>query len=292
MQSIYQHLPRFRHVVIIHIKTLPLIAYQINPEDILKLEGRVAIVTGGSSGIGRGISIELAREGARVVVCDLREEPMRGKYHDRDVTTLTVDEVCAVGSEGLFVQADVSDEAAVNRVVARTLETFGNLDILVNNAGIFTLGDSQTLSVDEWDRIMGINLRALFLTTRAAVPHLKRSRAGRIVNIASVHAFHGGGGPAYAPAKAGVVNLTRDTAVELASLGITANTICPGYIETPIQDYLTEAEVANALEKTPLPRLGRPKDIGRACVFFASDDAEWITGAALPVDGGWLAPIW
>ena len=139
---------------------------------------------------------------------------------------------------------------------------------------------------------MGINLRALFLTTRAAVPHLKQSRAGRIVNIASVHAFHGGGGPAYAPAKAGVVNLTRDTAVELASHGITANTICPGYIETPIQDYLTEAQIAEAAEKTPLPRLGLPRDIGRACVFFASDDAEWITGATLPVDGGWLAPIW
>lgn len=258
----------------------------------MKLKDRVAIVTGGSSGIGRGISIELAREGARVVVCDVVERPRPGKYHDRDVTTPTLEEVNARGSEGLFVQADVSDEAAVNRLVDQTLAAFGALDILVNNAGIFEPGDSQTTPVETWDRIMGINLRALFLTTRAAVPHLKRSCAGRIINIASVHAFHGGGGPAYAPAKAGVVNLTRDTAVELASWGITANTICPGYIETPIQDYLTEAQVAEALEKTPLPRLGQPRDIGRACVFFASDDAEWITGTALPVDGGWLAPIW
>ncbi len=258
----------------------------------MKLKDRVAIVTGGSSGIGRGISIELAGEGARVVVCDLVERPRPGKYHDRDVTAPTVEALNAMGADGLFVKTDVSDEAAVNRLVDRTLETFGGLDILVNNAGVFALGDSQTLSVEEWDRVMGINLRALFLTTRAAVPHLKQSRAGRIINIASVHAFHGGGGPAYAPAKAGVVNLTRDTAVELASHGITANTICPGYIETPIQDYLTEAQIAEAAEKTPLPRLGLPKDIGRACVFFASDDAEWITGATLPVDGGWLAPIW
>ena len=256
------------------------------------LENRVAIVTGGSSGIGRGISIELAREGARVVVCDLVERPRPGKYHDRDVTAPTVEALRAMGSEALFVQADVSDEAAVGRLVGRTLETFGGLDILVNNAGIFEPGDSQTTPVDTWDRVMSINLRALFLTTRAAVPHLKESRAGRIINIASVHAFHGGGGPAYAPAKAGVVNLTRDTAVELASHGVTANTICPGYIETPIQDYLTQAQVDEALEKTPLPRLGLPKDIGRVCVFFASDDAEWITGTALPVDGGWLAPIW
>ena len=258
----------------------------------MKLRDRVAIVTGGSSGIGRGISIELAGEGARVVVCDLVERPRPGKYHDRDVTTPTVEALNAMGADGLFVKTDVSDEAAVNRLVERTVETFGGLDILVNNAGIFELGDSQTTPVETWDHVMGVNLRALFLTTRAAVPHLKQSRAGRIINISSVHAFHGGGGPAYAPAKAGVVNLTRDTAVELASLGITANTICPGYIETPIQDYLTEAQVAEALEKTPLPRLGLPKDIGRACVFFASDDAEWITGTALPVDGGWLAPIW
>ena len=297
MQSIYKRasqtlaLPLFCERVIIKPGRFQ-IAYPVNPEDRLKLENRVAIVTGGSSGIGRGISIELAREGARVVVCDAVERPRPGRYHDRDVTTPTVEALNALGAEGLFVQADVSDEGAVGRLVERTLESFGGLDILVNNAGIFELGDSQTTSVDTWDRVMGVNLRALFLTTRAAVPHLKESHAGRIVNIASVHAFHGGGGPAYAPAKAGVVNLTRDTAVELASLGITANTICPGYIETPIQDYLTEAQVAEALEKTPLPRLGLPKDIGRACVFFASDDAEWITGTALPVDGGWLAPIW
>ena len=120
---------------------------------------------------------------------------------------------------------------------------------------------------------------------------MRKSKTGRIINIASVHAFAGGGGPAYAPAKAGVVNLTRDTAVEVAGDNITVNAVCPGYIETAIQDYLTPEQIDQCLEQTPLPRLGLPRDIGRACVFFASDDAEWITGTALPVDGGWLAPV-
>ena len=138
---------------------------------------------------------------------------------------------------------------------------------------------------------MAINLRGPYLCTKHSVSHLKKSQAGRIINIASVHAFVGGGGPVYPPAKAGLVNLTRDTAVELASDNITVNAICPGYIETPIQDYLTEEQIETSRHRTPLPRLGLPSDIGRAAVFFASDDAEWITGTALPVDGGWLAPI-
>tara|TARA_B100000029_G_scaffold516847_1_gene636350 strand:+ start:25303 stop:26079 length:777 start_codon:yes stop_codon:yes gene_type:complete len=258
----------------------------------VKLKERVAIVTGGSSGIGRGICVELAREGATVVVCDIIEQPKQGKYHDRDVMVPTVELLNSQGNEALFVQADVSKEIAVNEVVNKTIETFGNLDILVNNAGIFVPGDIETLSVKTWDQIVGVNMRASFLTTRAAVPYLKQSQGGRIINIASVHAFHGGGGQAYASSKAGLVNITRDVAIDLAPHGITANTICPGYIETPIQDYLTEEEISNVRDKTPLPRLGLPKDIGRACVFFASDDAEWITGTALPVDGGWLAPIW
>lgn len=138
---------------------------------------------------------------------------------------------------------------------------------------------------------MSINLRSQFLATKFAVPYIKGSKAGRIINIASVHAFRGGGGPAYPPFKAATVNLTRDTAVELAPDGVTVNAICPGYIETPIQDYLTPEQIEAAKQKTPLPRFGKPRDIARAAVFLASDDAEWITGVALPVDGGWLAPL-
>ena len=257
----------------------------------MRLSGRVAIVTGGSSGNGRGICLEFAREGASVVVADVQEDPKRGKYHDRDVRSCTVDDIESRGGRGLFVQADVATEKAVRHLMAQTVERFGGLDILVNNAGIVIPGGTQELLVPDWDRIMNVNLKAVFLTTKFALPYLEKSKAGRIINIASVQAFGGGGGPAYAPAKAGVVNLSRDTAVEVASKSITVNTICPGYIETPIQDYLTVEQIDTARNRTPLPRLGQPRDIGRACVFFASEDAEWITGTALPVDGGWLAPI-
>jgi NAD(P)-dependent dehydrogenase (short-subunit alcohol dehydrogenase family) len=257
----------------------------------MRLKDRIAIVTGGSSGIGRGICLEFAREGARVVVADVQEEPKRGKWHDTDLATTTVAEIEKLGSAGLFVATDMGEEADVRNMVDRAVAHYGALDIVVNNAGIHIPGNSQELSVAAWDRVMGVNLRGIFLATKFAVPHLKESKAGRIINVASVHAFRGGGGPVYPPAKAGVVNLTRDTAVEVAADSITVNAICPGYIETPIQDYLAAEDIETCRAKTPLPRLGLPRDIGRACVFYASDDAEWVTGTALPVDGGWLAPI-
>ena len=255
------------------------------------LENRIAIVTGGSSGIGRGICLEFAREGARVAVADIQEQPKRGKYHERDIVASTVEEIDNLGGTAIFVQVDMGEETGVEALVERTVKEFGGLDIVVNNAGIYIPGDSQDLSLDDWDRVVGLNLRAVFATTKFTIPHLRSSAAGRIINIASVHATRGGGGPAYAPAKAGLVNLTRDTAVEVAADGVTANAICPGYIETAIQDYLTLEQIETIRQRTPLPRLGVPKDIGRACVFLASDDASWITGVSLPVDGGWLAPI-
>ena len=257
----------------------------------MRLKDRVAIVTGGSSGIGRGICLEFAREGARVVVADIQEAPKQGKWHETDLETTTVAEVEKLGSQGIFVKTDMGEEADVSNMIDRAVSRFGGVDIIVNNAGIHIPGNSQELSVADWDKVMGVNLRGLFIAAKYAIPHLRKSSAGRIINIASIHAFRGGGGPVYPPAKAGVVNLTRDTAVEVATDNITVNAICPGYIETPIQDYLTKEDIEACAERTLLPRLGLPKDIGRACVFFASDDAEWVTGSALPVDGGWLAPI-
>jgi NAD(P)-dependent dehydrogenase (short-subunit alcohol dehydrogenase family) len=255
------------------------------------LKDRTAIVTGASSGIGRGIAIELAREGANVVVADIQEAPKKGKWHDQDVTTPTAEECAILGAKSLFVKTDTSSETDMRHLIDHTVETFGGLDILVSNAGIHIPGGSQDLSVEDWDKVMGVNLRGVYLGTRFAVPHLLESKAGRIINISSVQAFGGGGGPAYAPAKAGVVNLTHDTALEIGKQGVTVNAVCPGYIETPMQDYNTQEIIDACLEKTPLPRLGLPKDVGRACVFLASDDAEWITGVALPVDGGWMASI-
>lgn len=257
----------------------------------MKLKDRVAIVTGASSGIGRGISLEFARQGARVVVADIQQQPRRGIYHEQDTTTPTVEEIGKIGGESIFVQTDVADEAAVAGLTKAAVAAFGGIDIIVSNAGVYIPADSQHLSVADWDRLMGVNLRSVFLLTKFAIPHLSKSPHGRIINIASVHAYGGGGGPAYPPAKAAVVNLTRDTAVEVADRSITANVICPGYIETAIQDYQTPAQIDAARQATPLPRLGLPEDIGHACVFLASDHAAWITGASLPVDGGYLARI-
>ena len=255
------------------------------------LNDRIAVITGGSSGIGRGIALEFAREGARIAIADIQETPLRGKYHETDVTTPTVEEIEKLGTQGIFVQTDVADESQIAHVIQQTVEHFGGLDILVNNAGIHIPGGAQEISIADWDKVVGVNLRGIFVATKLALPHLKQSKYGRIIQIASVHAYGGGAGPAYAPAKAAVVNMVRDTALEIGRFGVTVNAICPGYIETAIQDYLTSEQVEEALEKTALPRFGLPKDIGRAAVFFASDDAEWVTGASLLVDGGFAAGV-
>ncbi len=255
------------------------------------LKDRICIITGGSSGIGRGIALEYAREGARLVIADKQETPLRGKYHETDVTTPTVEEIEKIGAQGIFVQTDVSDESQVADVIQTTVDHFGGLDVLVNNAGIHIPGGAQELSIADWDKVVSVNLRGIFVATKLALPHLKQSKFGRIIQIASVHAYGGGAGPAYAPAKAAVVNMVRDIALEIGQFGITVNAICPGYIETAIQDYLTSEQIEEALEKTALPRFGLPRDIGRAAVFLASDDAEWVTGASLLVDGGFAAGV-
>lgn len=255
----------------------------------MRLKDRVAIVTGASSGIGRGISMQFAREGARVVVADIQEQPKQGIYHEQDTTIPTANAIEKIGGGARFVHTDVAAEEDVTALVAVAVDTFGGIDIIVNNAGIYTQADSQQLSVAEWDRLMGVNLRGVFLLTKFSIPHLARSKAGRIINIASVHAFAGGAGPAYPAAKAAVVNMSKDTAVEVADRSITVNAVCPGYIETAIQDYQTPDQIEAARKATPLPRLGRPEDIGHACTFLASDEAAWITGVALTVDGGYMA---
>ncbi len=257
----------------------------------MRLKDRLAIVTGGSSGIGRAISITLASEGAHVIVSDIDETPKRGKYHEKNTTTPTAEEIIKSGGQGTFLKCDMSDDQQIKKLVAKTIDQHKRLDILVNNAGICFTTDSQDTTTAAFDNLMDINLRGVFLASKYSLPHIKKSKTGRIINIASVHAFNGGGGPAYAASKAGVVNLTKDTAVELAPHGGTVNAICPGYIETAIQDDLTEQDIIESAEKTPLPRLGLPKDIGLAALFLASDDAEWITGISLIVDGGLLAPL-
>lgn len=257
----------------------------------MRLKDRVALVTGGSSGIGRGIALAFAREGARVMVADLREEPRRGRYHETNTTVPTAAAIEAEGGTARFFAVDVADERALAALIEQTVAAFGGLDILVNNAGIHIPGGTAALPLADWDRVMAVNLRAPFAAAKLALPHLRRSRYGRILHIASVHALGGGAGPAYAPAKAALVNLARDTALEVGRDGITVNAILPGYIETAIQDYLAPEQIEACRQRTPLPRLGQPSDVAHAAVFFASDEAEWITGAALVVDGGFTAPV-
>ena len=157
------------------------------------LKDRVAIVTGGSSGIGRGICLEFAREGAKVVVADVREAPKRGKYHETDERPPTAQEIERLGAQALFVEGDVAGEGSVRNLIEATVRHFGGIDFLVNNAGIYLPGTSQEISVEDWDRVVGVDLRVVFLATKFALPHIRKSGAGRIINIASVHAFAGGG---------------------------------------------------------------------------------------------------
>lgn len=251
--------------------------------------GRSVVVTGGSSGIGRGIARCFAAAGANVANVDVEREPKRGERYETDVSRPT-DELVAeeYGVESLFVETDVSDPEAVEAMVETVVDEFGGIDVLVNNAGIFVPGTSQEISVDDWDRVIGVDLDGAFYCAKFAIPHLVE-REGALINVGSVNSAEGGGGPPYASAKAGVVNLTRDLAVELGAENVTVNAICPGFIETAIQDYHTDDSLAEQLEHTLLPRAGRPEDVGNLAVFLASEAGSFIHGEAIYVDGGWTA---
>ncbi|WP_224337808.1 SDR family NAD(P)-dependent oxidoreductase [Haloprofundus halobius] len=253
-------------------------------------DGRVAVVTGGSSGIGRGIALRLAEDGFSVAVVDKRHAPKSGKHYDTNVTKPT-DEAIREEEHGdaVFIETDLTDEADIETTVEEVVDEFGRIDILINNAGILIPGTTLSLSRDDWQRQLDVNLTAYFLTAKYALPHITGSDAGRIVNISSVNAHFGGGGPAYASTKAGIVNFTRDLAMEVADDGVTVNTILPGVIKTPMQDLNNQETMERQERNTPLPRLGEPRDIANAVSFFVSEEAEWITGAQLLVDGGYLA---
>jgi len=252
-------------------------------------DGRTVIVTGGSSGIGRGIAFRFAQEGARVVNADVRRDPAVGKYHgpdDERPTDQYVEE--ALDGAATYVETDVSDPDAVEAMVEETVDTYGGIDVLVNNAGVYTPEGTESVSIEEWRRMIGVDLEGVFFCSKFSIPYLKEAD-GHIVNVGSVHSQEGGGGPAYASAKAAVVNLTRDLAVELGEAGVHVNAVCPGYIKTPIQDYNSEEDIEAVREHTLTPWLGEPEDVGDAAVFLASEEARFITGAALYVDGGWTA---
>lgn len=252
--------------------------------------GRSVVVTGGSSGIGRGIALRFAEEGADVAVADVRRDPKQGEYFETDVETPTDAAIRErTGSDAIYVETDVSDPDAAATLVEETADAFGAVDVLVNNAGIYIPGDSQDLTPEEWHEVLGVDLDGTFFASKAAIPHL-RDRSGAIVNIGSVHATEGGAGPAYPSAKAAVVNLTRDLAVELGNDAVNVNCICPGFVKTAVQDYHTEESLRREMEeRTLLPGVADPEDIGDVAVWLASDEASFVHGETIYADGGWTA---
>jgi NAD(P)-dependent dehydrogenase (short-subunit alcohol dehydrogenase family) len=248
----------------------------------MQLTGRVAFVTGGGSGIGRAICLRFAQEGATIVAVDL--------LLDRAEETIRL--VQAAGGSGLALQANVADDAAVHHAVQQTLSAYSVIHVLVNNAAISQGNDILTIDEATWDLNLAVVLKSVFLITRAVLPSMLAQKRGAIVNISSVNGLTGIGEEPYSAAKAGVINLTKNLAVHYGNQGVRANVICPGTIQTPIwaervrQDPTIFAKLAKWY---PLGRVGLPEDVANAALFLASDQAAWITGAVLNVDGGLMA---
>lgn len=249
------------------------------------LDGRTAIVTGAASGIGRGIALALARAGASVCVADVREAPKGGGDP-------TAEAIRADGGRAAFVECDVADPGDVDGLVEATIDAFGGLDLLVNNAGISHDGTVETTDEATWAAVLAVNLDGVFRCSKAALPHLRESDAPRIVNVASQLGLVGRPRrPAYCASKGGVVNLTRQLAVEYASVPVLVNAVCPGVVRTPLTQASLETPDERAFleDRTPLPYFGEPADIGGVVAFLCSAHARYITGANVVVDGGYLA---
>lgn len=244
----------------------------------MRLEGKAALVTGASRGIGKEIALELARQGADVAV----------NYAGSEASALqVVEEIKNLGRNAFAVQCDVSDSNSVANMVKETVNTFGKLDILVNNAGITKDNLLMRMKEEEWDQVININLKGVFLCTKAVTRQMMKQRSGRIINISSIVGVSGNTGQAnYVAAKAGVIGLTKTSAKELASRGITVNAVAPGFITTDMTDKLTDELKAEMLKQIPLARLGDPADIAQAVVFLASDESRYMTGQTLNIDGG------
>ena len=243
-----------------------------------KLEGKVAVVTGASRGIGRAIALKLADEGAKVVV------NYSGSQAKAEEVVAAIQEA---GGEALAVQASVAKSDEVAALMDTAVKTFGSIDILVNNAGITRDNLLMRMKENEWDDVMDTNLKGVFLCTKAVTRQMMKQRAGRIINISSIVGVAGNAGQAnYVAAKAGVIGLTKTTAKELASRNILVNAIAPGFIETEMTAELPEELKKGMLTQIPLAKLGQPEDIAKAVIFLASEDANYMTGQTLHIDGG------
>lgn len=242
------------------------------------LTNKTAVVTGASRGIGRSIAIDLAKNGANVVVNYSGNEAKANEV---------VDEIKALGQQAFAVKADVSNAEEVQALMKQAIDTFGSIDILVNNAGITKDNLLMRMKENEWDDVININLKGVFNCTKAVTRQMMKQRSGRIINLASVVGVCGNPGQAnYVAAKAGVIGLTKTTAKELATRHITVNAVAPGFISTDMTDKLDENVQTEMLKEIPLARFGAPEDISNVVVFLASEGAGYITGQTIQVDGG------
>lgn len=244
-----------------------------------RLEGKVAVVTGAASGIGEAIALRCAEEGARVVVSDIDEA--RGRQVLAKLQ----------GADHLFVRADVSKEEDARALMEATVNKYGRIDVLVNNAGIRVSGRVDETSLDLWEKIMAIDLRGVFLCSKFAIEHMLKQKSGSIINLSSVSGIAGDYGmAAYNAAKGGVTNLTRNMALDYAAYGIRVNAVCPGAILTPLLEQAWEEIGREEAEKAfkgayPPGRVGSPREVANVVVFLASDEASFVSGANIPVDG-------
>ena len=242
------------------------------------LDGKIALVTGGSRGIGRAVAIELAKEGAAVAI-----NYAGNKAAAEEVQSI----ITQIGGKAMIIQADVSDEKSAMQMVEEVIAQLGGIDILVNNAGITRDGLFIRMKEEDWNAVINTNLTGIFNCTKVAAKYMMKKRSGRIINMSSVSGIMGNAGQTnYAAAKAGVIGFTKSLAREMASRGITVNAVAPGFIATDMTAAMPEKAQEHVLTSIPLGKMGKPEDIANAVLFLASDKASYITGQVIHVDGG------
>lgn len=246
----------------------------------MRLKGRAAIVTGGANGIGKAIALTFVREGAKVAIVDF----------DREGAFALKEQIEKNQGEAIAIPCDVSKSSEVNPMIDRVRKTFGRIDILINNAGIIRRGTIETVTEEDWDRVIEVNLKGTFNCSKAVVETMKQQRYGKIINVSSIAGKMGDitSAPGYGPSKAGIDALTKTLARQLAPYGINVNGVAPHAIETEMSAQWSEERRKEIIASIPLGRLGKPEDVAEAVLFLASDQASFITGEILDVNGGTL----